>query len=352
MSGIIITERKQPLSIAKTNLLGLDRKELADIISDKPFRGEQAFQWLYQKGARQIDEMTNISLPLRKKISEVAYIGYPEICSHQISSDGTEKFAYRLDDGEVIESVLIPDEENFTICVSSQAGCAMGCDFCCTATLGFTRNLIVAEILSQVLMPIRLYPEKVFRNIVLMGMGEPLLNYENVLKAVKILSDKMGPDFSTRRITISTCGIVPKLPNLWQEMGIGIAISLNAATDEKRSAIMPVNKKYPLAELKKALLAIELPPRRTITVEYVMLGGFNDTTSDARALVGFLHGIRSKINLIPFNPWPGASFEAPAEDAISAFQEYLKTRHFSAVIRKERGTDIMAACGQLAGGKI
>ena len=340
------------MNSTKTNLLGLDRKELADIINDKPFRGEQAFQWLYQKGARQIDEMTNISLPLRKKISEVAYIGYPEISSHQISADGTEKFAYALDDGELIESVLIPDEENFTICVSSQAGCAMGCDFCCTATLGFTRNLLPAEILAQVLMPIKLYPDKLFRNIVLMGMGEPLLNYENVLKAVLILSDKMGPDFSTRRITISTCGIVPKLPNLWPDMGIGIAISLNAATDEKRSAIMPINKKYPLDELKKALLAIELPPRRTITIEYVMLGGFNDTPSDARALVSFLHGIRSKINLIPFNPWPGAKFEAPAEDAIIAFQEYLKSRHFTAVIRKERGTDIMAACGQLAGGKV
>ena len=340
------------MNSAKTNLLGLDRKELAEIIHDKSFRGEQAFQWLYQKGARQIDEMTNISLPLRKIISEVAYIGYPEISSHQISADGTEKFAYALDDGEIIESVLIPDEENFTICVSSQAGCAMDCDFCCTATLGFTRNLIPAEILVQVLMPIRLYPEKIFRNIVLMGMGEPLLNYENVLKAMLILSDKMGPDFSTRRITISTCGIVPKLANLWQDMGIGIAISLNAATDEKRSAIMPINKKYPLDELKKALLAIELPPRRTITIEYVMLGGFNDTPSDAKALVSFLHGIRSKINLIPFNPWPGAKFEAPSENALIAFQEYLKSRHFTVVIRKERGTDIMAACGQLAGGKV
>jgi 23S rRNA (adenine2503-C2)-methyltransferase len=340
------------LSGTKTNLLGLDRAELAEIISDKPFRGAQAFQWLYQKGVTQIDEMTNISLPLRNKIGEVAYIGYPEIRSHQISSDGTEKFAYTLSDGEVIESVLIPDEEYFTICVSSQAGCAMGCQFCCTATLGFKRNLMPAEILAQILMPIRLYPEKLFRNIVLMGMGEPLLNYENVIKSVKILLDQNSQGFSTRRITISTCGIIPKLPNLWQDMGIGIAISLNAATDEKRSAIMPINKKYPLAELKKALMAIELPTRRTITIEYVMLAGFNDTLTDARALVSFLHGIRAKINLIPFNPWPGAKFDAPSEDAISTFQQYLKSKHFSAVIRKERGKDIMAACGQLAGGKI
>jgi 23S rRNA (adenine2503-C2)-methyltransferase len=340
------------LSNTKTNLLGLDREELADIIDDKPFRGAQAFQWLYQKGIRQIDEMTNISLPLRKKIGEAAYVGYPEIRSHQISSDGTEKFSYTLSDGEVIESVLIPDEEYFTICVSSQAGCAMGCKFCCTATLGFKRNLMPAEILAQVLMPIKLYPEKLFRNIVIMGMGEPLLNYENVLKSVKILLDQNAQGFSTRRITISTCGIIPELPNLWPDMGIGIAVSLNAATDEKRSAIMPINKKYPLAELKKALLAIELPSRRTITIEYVMLAGFNDTLSDAKALVSFLHGIRSKINLIPFNPWPGAKFDAPSEEVVYAFQEYLKSKHFSAVIRKERGKDIMAACGQLAGGKV
>jgi len=345
------TEKKQILSETKTNLLGLDRQELAYIIGDKPFRGAQAFQWLYQKGARKIDEMTNISLPLRKKISEVAYIGYPEIKARQISSDGTEKLAYTLGDGEVIESVLIPDEDYFTICVSSQAGCAMGCDFCCTATLGFRRNLLPAEILAQVLIPRRLYPEKLFRNIVLMGMGEPLLNYENVLKAVKILLDSTGPGFSTRRITISTCGIIPKIPDIWPDMGIGIAVSLNAATDEKRSAIMPINKKYPLAELKKALMSIELPPRRTITIEYVMLGGFNDTLADAKALVSFLHGIRAKINLIPFNPWPGAKFVAPSDNDVFTFQEYLKSRHFTVVIRKERGKDIMAACGQLAGGK-
>ncbi len=335
----------------KTNLLGLDREELAEIIGDKPFRGAQAFQWLYQKGARQIDEMTNISLPLRKKINEAAYIGYPEIKARQISSDGTEKLAYTLDDGEVIESVLIPDEDYFTICVSSQAGCAMGCDFCCTATLGFKRNLSTSEILAQVLIPARLYPEKLFRNIVLMGMGEPLLNYENVLKAVKILLDSNGQGFSTRRITISTCGIIPRLPDIWPDMGIGIAVSLNAATDEKRSAIMPINRKYPLAELKKSLMSIELPQRRTITIEYVMLGGFNDTLADAKALVSFLHGIRAKINLIPFNPWPGAKFDAPSDSAIFAFQEYLKSKHFIVVIRKERGKDIMAACGQLAGGK-
>ncbi len=339
------------MSSTKTNLFGLDRAELADLINDKPFRGAQAFQWLYQKCARQIDEMTNISLPLRQKINEAGYIGYPEIRAHQVSSDGTEKFAYTLDDGEVIESVLIPDEDYFTICVSSQAGCAMGCNFCCTATLGFKRNLLPSEILAQVLIPTRLYPEKLFRNIVLMGMGEPLLNYENVLKAVRILLDQNGPGFSTRRITISTCGIIPILPNIWPDMGIGIAVSLNAATDEKRSAIMPVNRKYPLAELKKTLMAIELPPRRTITIEYVMLGGFNDTLSDAKALVSFLHGIRAKINLIPFNPWPGAKYDAPSDNTIFAFQEYLKSKHFTVVIRKERGKDIMAACGQLAGGK-
>jgi 23S rRNA (adenine2503-C2)-methyltransferase len=339
------------LTEEKTNLIGLDSKELAEVIGDKAFRGAQAFQWLYQKLSTDIMEMTNISLPIRKDLSQKAYIGYPEISAHLLSADTTEKFAYKLADGEIIESVLIPDEEHFTICVSTQAGCAMGCKFCCTATLGLKRNLSVAEILAQVLIPRRLYPEKFFRNIVLMGMGEPLLNYENVTKAVKILTDQNGPDFSSRRITISTCGIVPKMETLWQDMGIGIAISLNSAIDDKRSLIMPINKKYPLDELKKALMAIPLPPRRTITVEYVMLGGFNDSIADAKALVSFLHEVRAKINLIPFNPWPGAPYEAPDETAIIEFQEYLKARHFTVVIRKERGKDILAACGQLAGGK-
>lgn len=333
------------------NLLDLDRDGILTLLDDKPYRGTQVFQWLYQKGIEDIQKMSNLSKELREKLAARSVIAYPRIAAHQVSSDTTEKLAYELADGQIVESVLIPEEDHWTICVSSQVGCAMGCRFCCTATLGFTRNLTPGEIIAQVLIPIKRYPERFFRNIVLMGMGEPLLNYANVVQAVRVMADEEGLDISTRRITISTCGIVPRLDTLWADTHAGLAVSLNAAVDVKRSQLMPINRKYPLNDLLQALRAYPMPPRRRITIEYVMLGGFNDGMSDAKALVKALHGVRAKVNLIPFNPWPGADFDAPESEAVLAFQEYLKERHFSVLIRRERGKDIQAACGQLAGGK-
>ena len=332
------------------NLLDLDRDAINALIADRPYRGDQVFQWLYQKRIDDIAKMTNLSKELRERIACQAVIAYPSLGDHQVAADTTEKFAYRLGDGQIIESVLIPEEDHWTICVSSQVGCAMGCRFCCTATLGFKRNLSPGEILAQVLMPMQLYPDRLFRNIVVMGMGEPLLNYVNVVQAVRILADENGPDISTRRITISTCGIIPHLKTLWEDTHAGLAVSLNAAIDAKRSQLMPINAKYPLPQLIEALRAYPLPPRRRITIEYVLLGGVNDGLADAKALVKVLHGVRCKVNLIPFNPWPGAPFTAPEPDAVLAFQSYLKERDFSVLIRRERGRDIQAACGQLAGG--
>lgn len=332
------------------NLLDLDREAINALIADKPYRGNQVFQWLYQKRIDDIAGMSNLPKALRERIASQAVIAYPSVAQHQVASDTTEKFAYRLADGQIIESVLIPEEDHWTICVSSQVGCAMGCRFCCTAQLGFRRNLTPGEILAQVLMPMQRYPERLFRNIVVMGMGEPLLNYANVVQAVRILSDEQGPDISTRRITISTCGIIPHLGSLWGDTHAGLAVSLNAAMDAKRTELMPINAKYPLPKLMEALRAYPLPPRRRITMEYVLLGGVNDGLADAKALVKILHGVRCKVNLIPFNPWPGAQFTAPEPEAVLAFQAYLKARDFSVLIRRERGRDIQAACGQLAGG--
>jgi len=283
-------------------------------------------------------------------MEELTRIAEPAIDRIQTAQDGTKKVCFRTEDQLFVESVLIPGRNHWTACISTQAGCAMGCRFCCTAQLGFRRNLTPGEILAQVFMPMRRYPERLFRNIVVMGMGEPLLNYANVVQAVRILSDEQGPDISTRRITISTCGIIPRLGSLWGDTRAGLAVSLNAAMDAKRTALMPINAKYPLPQLIQALRDYPLPPRRRITIEYVLLGGVNDGPADAKALVKILHGVRCKVNLIPFNPWPGAPFTAPEPEAVLAFQAYLKARDFSVLIRRERGRDIQAACGQLAGG--
>jgi len=334
------------------NLLDLDKDAIKKLVDDKPYRAAQVFQWIYQKGIMDIGAMSNLSKKLREELSGMAVISYPKLIARQVSSDMTEKLAYALADGHIIESVLIPEEDHWTICISSQVGCAMGCRFCYTATLGFKRNLSPAEIISQVLTPIKAYPDRFFRNIVLMGMGEPLLNYANVIQAVKIMADEQGPNISTRRITLSTCGIIPRLKTLWDDTHAGLAVSLNAATNAKRSFLMPINNAYPLEHLMEALKSNPLPHRRRITIEYVLLGGINDGLSDAKALVKILHGIPAKVNLIPFNPWPGSEFTGPESQTALQFQEYLKARHFSVIIRKERGQDILAACGQLAGERL
>ncbi|HHO76467.1 MAG TPA: 23S rRNA (adenine(2503)-C(2))-methyltransferase RlmN [Deltaproteobacteria bacterium] len=334
------------------NLLDLNKENLASVIDDKPYRAAQIFNWVFGKGLRDIEKMSNIPRKIRHDISHRAYIGYPEVAQIKRSSDNTEKIAYALEDGNIIESVLIPEKDHWSICVSSQAGCAMGCTFCCTARLGFTRNLSLGEIISQVLFPVHTYPERNFRNVVFMGMGEPLLNYENVVKAISIITDPDGPRISKRRITVSTCGILEMMPFLWKDTGAGLAVSLNATTQAQRSAIMPITRKYPLTGLIDALRAYQLPNRRRITIEYVLLGGFNDSREDARRLIGLLHGLKVKVNIIPLNPWPGCPFNAPDEKTVLAFEERLKDSPVAVMLRKEKGNDISAACGQLAGGTL
>lgn len=332
------------------NLLNLDKEQMKSLFSDKPYRGIQVFNWVFGKAVSDIRDMTNLSKALREEISKKAAILYPQPVRTLVSTDGTEKLAYRFGDGQIIESVLMPEKHHWSICVSSQVGCAMGCAFCCTATMGFTRNLEVSEIVSQVLYPLRAYPDRQFRNIVFMGMGEPLLNYDNVIKSIRILTDKDGPQFSRRRITVSTCGIIPRLKTLWKDSEACLAVSLNAPSDEIRQRLMPITKKYPLAELIEALKAYQLPNRKRITIEYVLVRGVNDRIRDARELIRVLHGLKVKVNLIPFNPWPGCPLQAPEPDAVLAFEEQLKDSPFAVMLRKEKGRDILAACGQLAGG--
>lgn len=337
---------------AMINLLDLDKQDMKSLFTDKPFRGGQIFNWVFGKAVSHVNEMTNLPRQLREDLSGRVAISYPEVAGSQESVDGTQKIAYRLHDGRIIESVLISEKDHWSICVSSQAGCAMGCRFCYTASMGFIRNLDVSEIVSQVLHPLRAYPQRNFRNIVFMGMGEPLLNYDNVVKAVRILTDVDGPQFSRRRVTISTCGIVPRLKTLAKDTEAALAVSLNASNNSTRQRLMPITRAYPLPVLMDALRSFQLPNRRRITVEYVLIRGVNDSLKDARELIRILHGLKVKVNLIPFNPWPGCEFQAPERSAVLAFEELLKKSPYAVMVRKEKGDDILAACGQLAGGVI
>jgi 23S rRNA (adenine2503-C2)-methyltransferase len=333
----------------RLNLLDCTRQDFEGLFPDKPYRGSQIFTWVFGKGVGDISQMTNLPKDLRGELAHKAEIAYPEVVGRQVSEDGTEKLAYSLKDGCIIESVLIPEKDHWSVCVSSQVGCPMGCSFCLTATMGFTRDLTSGEIVAQVLHPIHTYPDRQFRNVVFMGMGEPLLNYDNVISAANIITDPEGPQISKRRVTISTCGIVPALKNLARDTEAGLAVSLNAPDDETRSSIMPVNRKYGMTDLISALKEYELPSRRRITVEYVLIKGINDSPAHARRLIRVLHGLRAKVNLIPFNPWPGCTLEAPDPASVSAFEARLKDSPYTVMLRKEKGRDILAACGQLAG---
>lgn len=315
------------------------------------YRTDQIINWIYAKGVTDWDTMTNLSKELRKQLAQNF--------SHQIlvpkeillSRDGTRKFLFVLKDGLTIESVLIPDKDRRTLCISSQVGCPLKCGFCYTGTIGFKRHLETWEILEQVLAVKRaLRVDEHPTNIVFMGMGEPLLNYDNVIKAVEILNMDNGLKFSHRRITISTAGILPAIEKLSQEQApISLALSLNAPDDKTRSKIMPINKNYPLDEVLKALTKFPLSNRKRITFEYVMLADVNDTPLHARQLGNKIKSFPCKVNLIPFNLFPNASFSPSPADTIEEFQKTLREKHISTFIRKSRGADILAACGQLAG---
>lgn len=310
------------------------------------FRATQLFKWIYQKDVTSFAEMTNLSKTLRDELEQTAYISTLTPATVEEGTDGTRKYLFVLDDGEAVESVLIPDEGRNTLCISSQVGCAMACEFCLTGTFRLARNLTAAEIVNQVC-AIRRDAE--IRNIVFMGMGEPLHNLDNVVRAIEIMMDGNGLQFSNRRVTVSTSGLVPEMAELGRRVTVNLAVSLNATTDELRDRIMPINRRYPLSELLKACRAFPLPSRRKITIEYVMLGGLNDTPEDAKRLVKLIHDIPCKINLIPFNEHDACSFKAPTQESIDRMHKFLLDRNFTVITRSSRGSDISAACGQLKG---
>jgi len=334
----------------KVNLKGLARSELEDFVYDlgeKEYRARQIWSWIYQKGVNSFDDMTNISKKLRNHLSEVAYISSLKLYNESSSDQsGTRKFMWELKDGLFVESVYIPEGKRRTICISTQVGCAMGCKFCATGTMGFTRNLEPDEIIDQVLR-IREITGKQPTNIVVMGMGEPLLNYDNLIKALTIIKDNEGIAIGHRKITISTAGIVPQIRRYIRDKEpYNLAISLNAATDKVRSQIMPVNNKYPIRMLIEAVKEYAAFSRKRITFEYVLLHKVNDTPEQAKALKKLLRSIPCKINLIPYNETTKV-FRRPDDRHILKFAESLRTMHAAVTLRLSKGDDIQGACGQL-----
>jgi 23S rRNA (adenine2503-C2)-methyltransferase len=311
----------------------------------------QILRWIYLHKADTFEEMTDLGKELRKLLSNHFTISRLAKAKIETSQDGSRKYLFRLEDGKHVESVLIPEKEHYTLCISSQVGCAQGCRFCLTAKGGFVRNLSKGEIVAQVRdIANHLDDAKRLTNIVLMGMGEPLANYRNVIEAVKTLTDSdTGLGFSSRKITISTAGLVPRLADLGRESTVNLAISLNATDNETRSMLMPINRKYPIETLLDACAEYPLLPRRRITFEYVLIKGVNDSRQDAERLAGLLRPVRAKINLIPFNAYEGCGFERPQEASIQTFRNILVQKNYTVIIRHSKGQDISAACGQLSG---
>ena len=343
----------------KQNLLGMTLQDLEAFFTstgEKAFRASQVMKWMHQLLAAEFDEMTNISKTLRETLRQKACIDVPEIVFDQTSTDGTRKWVMQLEGGNKIETVYIPESTRGTLCISSQVGCALDCSFCSTARQGFSRNLTAAEIVAQVWMASRLLAKNTqdnhrITNVVLMGMGEPLLNYENVLKAITIFMEDNAYGLSKRRVTLSTSGVLPKLDLLGQQSDVALAVSLHAVTDEIRDSLVPVNKKYPLNELMASCRQYikNQSAKSHITFEYVMLNGVNDSREDAIKLIKLIKGIPAKINLIPFNPFPDSGYECSPMTVIKEFKEILMKAGLIATIRKTRGEDIDAACGQLVG---
>ena len=335
------------------DLKSFTRDELQQLaehaLGEPSFRGDQLFKWLYTHLAEEFEEMTNLSKDLRAKLEESARVSPLKFKSAHPAADGTTKLTFRCDDGAVVESVFIPSEDRNTLCISSQVGCAMGCTFCYTAKMGLKRNLSTAEIVDQVVHARRMMTEDHGRigNIVFMGMGEPLHNVDNVIQSIHILLDENGLNFSRRKVTVSTSGLVPAIRTLGEETNVQLAISLNATTDETRSQIMPVNDRWNIEELMDALREFPLSSRERITFEYVLIKDVNDSLEDAQRLIELTRDIPSKINLIPFNPHPKTPFETPSEEQMEAFQKYLVDRNIGVYRRATRGRDEMAACGQL-----
>jgi 23S rRNA (adenine2503-C2)-methyltransferase len=344
------------------DLVGLDREELAAALdaagvpaAQRRMRANQLWHWIYHRGATSFEAMTTVSKELRAALAEQFRIGRPAVGRRQQSSDGTQKWLFRLDDGNLVESVYIPEEDRGALCVSSQVGCTLTCKFCHTGTQRLVRNLDAREIVQQFMSARDALGEwpspkegRLLTNVVMMGMGEPLYNYDEVAKALRIVMDGEGLALSKRRITLSTSGVVPMMRRCGEELGVGLAVSLHAVRDELRDVIVPINKKYPLAELLAACRDYPgASNARRITFEYVMLKGVNDSVADAKELVRLIAGIPAKVNLIPFNPWPGAPFECSERAQILQFAQVVNDAGYSSPVRWPRGRDIMAACGQL-----
>lgn len=344
----------------KRSLMGLPREQLSEALNvldiperQKNMRLNQVWGWLYNKGSKSIDEMTTLSLDLRRELEDHFDLSRPEISEDQISKDGTRKWLLKFKDGSEVETVFIPDNDRGTLCVSSQVGCTLNCTFCHTGTQKLVRNLTAQEIVAQVVVAKDYLKEwnpepRQITNIVMMGMGEPLYNFENVRDGIITMADDAGLSISKRRITLSTSGIVPMIKSAGEEIGSMLAISLHATQNDLRNEIVPINKKYPIEELLDACKNYpSLSNSKRITFEYVMLKGINDSLSEARDLVKLISGIPAKINLIPFNPWPGSSYECSDWDQIEKFGDIVNRGGYASPIRIPRGSDISAACGQL-----
>lgn len=343
----------------KINLLGLNRKAMQDFfvsLGEKSYRAEQALKWIHFHGIQDINAMTNFSKSLREKMLTIAEIRPPEIAFETTAPDGTHKWVIKLQCGSSVETVFIPEKTRGTLCVSSQVGCILNCDFCSTGKQGFSRNMESAEIIGQLWIAARSLSntngvhDHAVTNVVMMGMGEPLLNFDNVVTAMDIMLDDFCYGLSKRRVTLSTAGLVPGMKQLREVSDVALAVSLHAPNDELRDVLVPVNKKYPLKELMRVCKDyFKDQPRRYVTMEYVMLDGVNDQPEHAKQLIALLKGVPSKVNLIPFNPFPNTIYKRSNQAAIDRFQEMLMAANINCITRKTRGQEIDAACGQLVG---
>ena len=346
------------MPLQQVDLMGMDRTNMArffDNLGEKPFRADQVTKWIHQQGAASFDEMTNISRDLRQRLSDLSVVDGPQVASDRKSCDGTRKWLLRLADGNCIETVFIPEVARGTLCVSSQVGCALNCTFCATARQGYNRNLTSSEIVGQLWHARRELggtgpDHDEITNVVLMGMGEPLLNFDQVLIALRLMLDDFAYGLSRRRVTLSTAGVVPGIDRLRVECPVSLAVSLHAPNDELRNRLVPLNRKYPITSLMDACKRyVEDAPRARVTFEYVMLAGVNDHKLHARQLVDLLQSVPAKVNLIPFNGFADAAYKCSSPEEIAQFQDILSRAGIMTITRKTRGSDIDAACGQLAG---
>lgn len=345
--------------IEKTNLLGMNRQDLEVFfaeLGEKPFRASQVMKWIHQYNVDDFKQMTNISKSMQEKLQKIAEVRTPEVIVDQLSEDGTRKWVLKLYDGNCIETVFIPDDERGTLCISSQVGCALDCSFCSTARQGFSRNLSSSEIVAQIWLATRLLekelkPGRKVTNVVFMGMGEPLLNFENVVRSIDLFLDDNAYGLSKRRVTVSTAGVLPAIDRLSKRHDVQLAISLHAVRDEQRDDLVPINKKYPLKELIDTChrFMADRSPRSRLTIEYVLLDGVNDSDQDAHDLIKLLKELPVMVNLIPFNPFEGAGYKTSSGNKVRRFQQILVKGDIITVVRRTRGEDIDAACGQLVG---